>query len=93
MMTLCVKDGIGTFEMRLSAPRCINEVSTGMRTSLTAILCINIFSSMSGGLPNCWCYVGIDPQLRVFVAKIRNPTYEYVRQLKGNSPKIQFSVL
>ena len=23
-------------------------------------------------------------------SKLRNPTYEYVRRLKGNSPKIQF---
>ena len=31
----------------------------------------------------------IDPQTGLRT-KLRNPTYEYVRQLKGNSPKIQF---
>jgi len=72
--------------LKCGYPRCINEVIDGVLVSFDSI--INIFSSMSQD----YRIVGamLVDTITGFRAKIRNPTYEYVRQLKGNSPKIQF---
>ena len=67
-------------------PKCINKVINAPINSFDSI--INCFSSMSQD----YRIVGamLVDRATGSRAKIRNPTYEYVRHLKGNSPKIQF---
>ena len=88
--TVCQEDDefVKQEALRLNCgfPNALNEIISSPCNSMDAI--VNHFNTMTED----YRIVGamfIDPQTGMRT-KIRNPTYEYVRYLKGNSPKIQF---
>ena len=67
-------------------PKAIHEIIPESEYSFDAIT--NYFNSMNEDYRTVGAMF-VDTTTG-FRAKVRNPTYEYVRQLKGNSPKIQY---